>query len=143
MEKVADMSGIGEHLAKKDDRRLEDEIREHFSFLFTEKKGVFVRDKPPKRYFDLAVTTVAAGDLLLHFARMRGDFATSVTSSSHPNEWRELNDVLEDADVRDGLATSEIVVSRRSRSYADPESAGRVVRERWEQLKRYYQADQR
>jgi hypothetical protein len=132
------MSGLGEQFAKKDDRKLEDEILESFSFLFAEKNGVFVPNNPPKRYFDLAVATVAAEDLLFHFARMRGDFATSVTSSSHPDQWRELNEVLEDAEVREGLGTSEIVASRRSRSYANPESAGRVVRERWEQLKRYF-----
>ena len=95
---------------------------------------------PPTRYFDLAVTTVAAENLLFHFARMRGDFAVPVTSCSRPNNWRELNDVLEEEEVMRGLSTSEIVASRRSRSYASPGSAGRVVREGWDQLKRHCEA---
>ena len=139
IEKLFDLSLIGQYLARGDDRKLESEVRENFSFLFTEKNARFVReDRKPKRVFDLAVATVAAEDLFFYFVRMRGDFAASVTSRHQPHGWRELNDVLEEADVEECLSVSGIVDSRRSRFFTNPEDASRVLRDRWDQLTRHY-----
>jgi hypothetical protein len=138
--KFLDLCGISRFLSRKDDRKLENEIRACFSFLFTEKNAHFIRDDhQPKRVFDLAIATVAAEDLLFQFVRIRDDFAASVTSCHSPHSWRELNDVLEEAEVKEGLTVSEIVASRRSRFYKNPDDASRVLRDRWDQLERHYQ----
>jgi hypothetical protein len=138
---LLELSGINGYLAKKDDRKLEDEIRDHFSFLFTEKNAHFVRNESKiKRSFDLAVVEVAAQGLLLQFVRMRGDVSMAVRSARSPENWRQVNDVLEEDEVEAGHSTAEIVVSRRSRFYTGPESASHVLKDKWDQLRRHYKA---
>jgi hypothetical protein len=83
---------LDRRVARQNEQRFADDIRNHLSFLFTEHRAQIIPNEgtpfPPG--FDGAYVTVAVGALRLLFVRGRGDFSASVASEFAPQDWEDF-----------------------------------------------------
>jgi hypothetical protein len=109
-------------LARRELARLEREIREQLSFLFSSYNGQIMPIKKISRLKDIDWPTVEVSlpGLLLKFVRWRGELQAYVTPEQTPNDWVELSlllnliDVPEKIDRRSDYKMSEVAGWLRS-----------------------------
>jgi hypothetical protein len=83
-------------LARMEQRRLEEEVREQLSFLFSTRNAHLLPSREIDRLanIDWPTVTISVDGLLLRFRRWRGELQAYVATEREPNDWEELSLVL-------------------------------------------------
>jgi hypothetical protein len=94
---------LDRRVARQNEQRFADDIRNHLSFLFTEYRAQIIPNEdtrfPPG--FDVAYVTVAVGALRLRFGRGRGEFWVSVATEFAPHDWEDFRLVADNIGIWD------------------------------------------
>jgi hypothetical protein len=100
-------------LARRDDKKLGEDLRNNLVRLFAEHSAQVVQNEESEyrepRSFDCAVATVTTPDLHLRFVRVRGQFSIDISTASPHRRWDSLDSALLWLDMQQGIqARSDI-----------------------------------
>jgi hypothetical protein len=96
-------------LARRDDKKLGEELCNNLVRLFTEHSAQVVQNDESEyrepRSFDYAVATVATPDLDLRFVRVRGEFSVDISLPSPNRRWDSVDSAFLWLDMQQGVQT--------------------------------------
>jgi hypothetical protein len=119
-------------MARHDDRRLAQDIRESFIHLFADRGARVVpndkREYGKPRSFDEAVANVVTDELHFRFSRVRGEFGTAISLPGPPHKWESLSSALTWLEFQQAMKNSP-------GWWGDLRATDRFIAAHWEQLK--------
>lgn len=132
----------GNFLARRDDKKLGEDVRNNLVRLFAEHSAQVVQndesDYTEPRSFDYAVATVATPDLDLRFVRVRGQFEIDISIPGPHRKWDALDSALLWLDMQRGVeARSDIPTWGYGFEWSSLDwwSIDQFLTENWERLK--------
>ncbi len=113
---------LDRRLARKNEAKLAEEIRNALPFLFNVHGGHIVPNQgvpfPPG--FDYAFVTVAVDEIILRFCRGRGELYVHIASKLTPNELHELSLLLNLIEKKENLERTGVLDLRDASRLMEP-----------------------